>query len=451
MAEHTLLIVDDEAVARRSIRRICAAEGYRVIEAETAAQGQALFGTAKPDVAIIDYMLPDGDGLDLLRSLRALDSGTPIVILTGHGSIDLAVQAMREGADDFVTKPVELPALLLILNRAVENRRNRRLSLAQKSRAARSEVDPFLGESSAIRLLAERARNIVDSSVPVLILGETGVGKGLLASWLHRNSPRAAEAFVDLNCAGLSRELLETELFGHEKGAFTGAVASKLGLFEIAHHGTVFLDEIGDVSLEIQPKLLKVVEEQRFRRLGDVKDRQVDVRLIAATHHDLARRIREGAFRRDLYYRVSVVPLDVPPLRERGNDVLLLARLLLAHSCAELGRSEMTLARSGEQALVAYHWPGNVRELRNVLERAVLLTRQSSLEAEDLELGEQRRQGAPSGVALSLKDVERDHIRRVLDSQEGDVARAARLLGLSRSALYEKLRKHKITPAQSSA
>jgi DNA-binding NtrC family response regulator len=451
MAEPTLLIVDDETVVRRSIRRVCVAEGYRVVEAETAAQGLELFGTAKPDVAVIDYMLPDGDGLGLLRALRALDSGTPIIILTGHGSIDLAVQAMREGADDFVTKPVELPALLLILNRAVENRRNRRLSLAQKAQQARSEVDPFLGESPAIRLLAERARSVVDSSVPVLILGETGVGKGVLASWLHRNGPRTAEAFVDLNCAGLSRELLETELFGHEKGAFTGAIATKLGLFEIAHHGTVFLDEIGDVSPDVQPKLLKVVEERRFRRLGDVKDRQVDVRLIAATHHDLARRMQEGAFRPDLYYRISVVPLAVPPLRERGNDVVLLARQLLTQSHAELGRSETTLAPSAEKALLAYHWPGNVRELRNALERAALLTRQSKLEAADLELGEQRQGRLPSELALSLKDVERDHIRRVLESQEGDVERAAEILGVSRSALYEKLRKHKVTPTRSGA
>jgi DNA-binding NtrC family response regulator len=444
VSERTLLVVDDEAVVRRSIRRVFGAEGYRVIEGETVAQGQELFRKSPPDVALIDYMLPDGDGIELLRSLRATDASTPIVVLTGHGSIDLAVEAMREGADDFVTKPVELPTLLLIVSRSIENRRNRRLTLAQQSRQARAAVDPFVGESAAIRSLAERARGVVDSSVPVLIRGETGVGKGLLASWLHANGPRAAEAFVDLNCAGLSRELLETELFGHEKGAFTGAVSTKLGLFEIAHHGTIFLDEIGDVSLEIQPKLLKIVEDQRFRRLGDVKDRQVDVRMIAATHHNLVERAKVGGFREDLYYRISVVPLHVPPLRERGSDVLVLARVLLARCCTELGRPEIKLAPSAERALTAYGWPGDVRELRNVLERAALLRRQPVLEAADLELGETQAGSPAPEAGLSLKDAERSHIERVLRTSGGDVRKAAQTLGLSRSALYQKLRKHGI-------
>jgi DNA-binding NtrC family response regulator len=437
-------VVDDEAVVRRLIHRAFGAEDYRVLEAETAAQGQELFRSSRPDVALIDYMLADGDGLDLLRSLRTMDSATPIIILTGHGSIDLAVQARREGADDFLTKPVELPALLLIVQRSIENSRNRQLTLAQRSRQSRTKADPFVGDSAAIRSLSQRAHGVVDSSVPVLILGETGVGKGLLASWLHAHGPRAAEAFVDLNCAGLSRELLESELFGHEKGAFTGAVTAKQGLFEIAHHGTIFLDEVGDVSTEIQPKLLKVVEEQCFRRLGDVRDRTVDVRLVAATHHDLAQRMRQGAFRRDLYYRISVVPLLVPPLREREGDILLLARLLLARCCAELGRPETRLSPSAETALREYSWPGNVRELRNVLERAALLRRQSVLDAADLELGEAASGPSHSDVGLSLRAAERCHISRVLESRGGDVIQAAQILGLSRSALYQKIRKHKI-------
>ncbi len=445
MPDHTLLVIDDEPVVRRSISRVFAANGFRVIEAETIAQALECFRHSPPDAVLLDYMLPDGDGLDLLRSLRAIDSGTPIIILTGHGSIDLAVQAMRDGADDFATKPVELSALLMIVQRSIENSRNRQLTLAQRSRQSRAPVNPFVGESRAIRLLSERARSVVDSSVPVLILGETGVGKGLLASWLHANGPRASEAFVDLNCAGLSRELLESELFGHEKGAFTGAVAAKQGLFEIAHHGTIFLDEIGDVSIDVQPKLLKVVEEQSFRRLGSVKDRRVNVRLIAATHHDLRERLQRGTFRQDLYYRISVVPLLVPPLRERGDDVLLLARLLLAQCCAELGRPQATLSPSAEGALRAFGWPGNVRELRNVLERAALLRRQATLDASDLELGETGPGGArASDLGLSLKDAERRHIARVLDGERGDVVEAARVLGLSRSSLYKKIRRHGI-------
>jgi transcriptional regulator with GAF, ATPase, and Fis domain len=341
---------------------------------------------------------------------------------------------------------------VLIVQRSVENRRNRQLTLAQRSRQARAAVDPFLGDSTAMRSLAERARGVVDSSVPVLILGETGVGKGLLASWLHANGPRAAEAFVDLNCAGLSRELLETELFGHEKGAFTGAIAAKLGLFEIAHHGTIFLDEIGDVSQEIQPKLLKAVEEQRFRRVGDVKDRQVDVRLIAATHHNLAERMREGRFRRDLYYRVSVVPLEMPPLRERASDILILARLLLAQCCTELGRPETRLSPSAERALVAYAWPGNIRELRNVVERAfILYAGMDELRAEHLtpEIRKATQvkkhgHGVPSVGAegVVLDDVERRLIVEAMERASGNQSKAARLLGVSRDTLRYRLKKH---------
>src|SRR4030095_6145073 len=233
------------------------------------------------------------------------DSGTPLLVLTAHGSIDLAVRAIKEGAEQFLTKPLELPALQVILQRLIQKQRNHQNQLASKSRQVRQAIDPFIGVSPAIHTLAEQAKRVLMTESPVLILGETGSGKGVLARWLHENSPRADEAFVDLNCAGLSRELLENELFGHEKGAFTSATTSKQGLFEVAHRGTIFLDEIGDVDLQIQPKLLKVLEEQRFRRVGDVRDRQVDVRLIAATHQDLSDLVRQKRFRDDLYFRVS--------------------------------------------------------------------------------------------------------------------------------------------------
>jgi transcriptional regulator with GAF, ATPase, and Fis domain len=245
-------------------------------------------------------------------------------------------------------------------------------------------VDPFLGESPAIRQLAVQAGRVVASTIPILIQGETGTGKGVLARWLHENGPRADEAFVDLNCAGLSRDLLETELFGHEKGAFTGAVTAKPGLMEMAHRGTLFLDEIGDVDLQVQPKLLKVMEELRFRRLGDVRDRQVDVRLVAATHRDLVRLVQEEKFREDLFYRINTVSLLVPPLRERGRDVVLLARSFMARIGSELGRPGVRLSEGAESALGSRPWPGNIRQLRNVLEQAVLLSERTILEAEDL-------------------------------------------------------------------
>jgi DNA-binding NtrC family response regulator len=284
---------------------------------------------------------------------------------------------------------------------------------------------------------------VVTSSIPVLIQGETGTGKGVLARWLHESGSRADEAFVDLNCAGLSRELLESELFGHEKGAFTGAVAAKPGLMEMAHRGTLFLDEIGDVDIQVQPKLLKVMEELRFRRLGDVRDRQVDVRLVAATHRDLVRLVQEQKFREDLFYRINTLSLVVPPLRERDRDVVLLARTFVARISSELGRAGVRLSEGAENALLTRAWPGNIRQLRNVLEQAVLLSERTVLEAEDL--GDTSVPGPPpSRARASLAEAERQHIEAMLREEKWSVPRAATTLGLSRSALYEKIRKHGI-------
>ncbi|MGH7823481.1 MAG: sigma 54-interacting transcriptional regulator [Candidatus Binatia bacterium] len=278
--------------------------------------------------------------------------------------------------------------------------------------------------------------------------GETGTGKGVLAAWLHEHGPRAEEAFVDLNCAGLSRDLLENELFGHEKGAFTGANAAKLGLVEVAHRGTLFLDEIGDVDPTVQPKLLKVVEERRFRRLGEVCDRRVDIRLISATHQDLESLVRENGFRRDLYFRINTLPLFIPPLRERGEDVLLLAAVILGNIGADLGRGEMRLAPEAAEALLGYPWPGNIRELRNVLERAVLLSEGDTLRRKDLRFQAQGAGDASSDDSrLTLAELERRHIERVVREEDGHVERAARRLGIPRSTLYEKLKKLRIDAA----
>lgn len=263
------------------------------------------------------------------------------------------------------------------------------------------------------------------------------------ARWLHSHGPRFGEAFIDLNCAGLSRELLESELFGHERGAFTGAVNRKLGFVEVAHGGTLFLDEIGDIDPNVQPKLLKVLEERRFRRLGEVRDRTVDVRLVAATHHDLAASVSEGTFRGDLYYRISTVPLRVPPLRERVEDIIPLVHRLLARVSADLGRGEVTLAQDAERALEEYTWPGNIRELRNVLERAVLLAGRDRLARADLRF-EPAHTAATEELTLSLADVERRHIERVFAAERGSVSRTAKRLGIARSSLYEKMKRHGI-------
>ena len=449
MARNRVLIVDDEPGVRFGIRDFLEQQGYEIEEADSCGDAQHVFKTSRPDIVIADYMLSDGTALDLIPRLKEIDSDIPLLVLTAHGSIDLAVRAIKEGAEQFLTKPLELPALQVILQRLLQKQRNHHKQLASKNRQVRQAIDPFIGTSAAIRTLRDQARKILSSESPVLILGETGSGKGVLARWLHENSPRADEAFVDLNCAGLTRELLETELFGHEKGAFTSATASKQGLFEVAHRGSIFLDEVGDVDLQIQPKLLKVLEEKRFRRVGDVRDRQVDVRLIAATHQDIGLFVREKKFRDDLYFRISTIPLAFPPLRERIEDIPTVAQYLLNKLSTDLGRGEITLDDSCIKALQAYSWPGNVRELRNVIERAVLLSEQRTISLKDLHFDGHSSVGAPYlDSRLTLIELERQHIERVLQEEQGRVEKAAKRLGIPRSSLYQKLKKHNIVSSK---
>lgn len=449
MAKNRILIVDDEPGLRFGIRDFLELQGYEIDEAESCRDAQDLFRTSRPDIVIADYLLPDGTALDLLPRLKEINPDIPLLILTAHGSIDLAVRAIKEGAEQFLTKPLELPALVVILKRLLENQRNRHKQLASRSREGRHSVNPFIGVSSSIRVLAEQAKRVLATESPVLILGETGTGKGVLARWLHDNSPRAEEAFVDLNCAGLSRELLETELFGHEKGAFTSATASKQGLFEVAHRGTIFLDEIGDVDLQIQPKLLKVLEEKRFRRVGDVRDRQVDVRLIAATHQDIGQLVREKRFRDDLYFRVSTIPLAFPPLRERIEDIPIMAEHLLGDLATDLARGDIKLEPDSMKALQSYSWPGNVRELRNVIERAVLLSEQKNIRFKDLHFdGQPGRPSVYLDSNLTLSELEQLHIERVLREEKGRVERAATRLGIPRSSLYQKIKKYNLNTSR---
>jgi DNA-binding NtrC family response regulator len=438
--------VDDEPGLRFGVRDFLELHGYRIDEAESCRDAQQVFRRSRPDVVIADYMLPDGTALDLLPRLKEIDSEIPLLILTAHGSIDLAVRAIKEGAEQFLTKPLELPALLVILERLLANQRNHQKQLASRSQQFRSAINPFVGTSKAIQTLAEQARKVLATESPVLILGETGAGKGVLARWLHDNSARAEEAFVDLNCAGLSRELLETELFGHEKGAFTSATSAKQGLFEVAHRGTIFLDEIGDVDLQIQPKLLKVLEEKRFRRVGDVRDRQVDVRLVAATHQDLGQLVEENKFRDDLYFRICTIPLSFPALRDRVEDIPILAQYMLEKLCVDLGRGEIQLEEESIKALQAYSWPGNVRELRNVIERAVLLCEGKTIKLNELNFdGHARIRTSGLDTRLTLVELEKQQIERVLREEQGRVERAAKRLGIPRSSLYQKIKKHRIT------
>jgi DNA-binding NtrC family response regulator len=462
MSGGRVLLVDDESTVRFGMREFLRTKGYEVDEAETCAGAEESFRNAPPDAVVLDHNLPDGTALDLLPRLRRIDASVPLAVLTGHGSIDLAVEAIKQGAEQFLTKPVELPALLVILERMVKRHRTEKTRLAEAVLRTKSQRDPFRGTSRVIRALAEEARLVVGSDRPILIQGETGSGKGVLARWLHENGRRADEPFVDLNCAGLATELVESELFGHERGAFTGAIGNKPGLLELAHRGTVFLDEIGDLSPQVQPRLLKVLEESRFRRVGSVRDRQVNIRLLSATHQDLARAAREGSFRSDLLYRINTITLWVPALRERIEDLPLLAEDLLHGIATEMGRHGLELAPEAIDLMARYPWPGNVRELRNVLERAVLLCRGETIDASDLrfEAGAAAAAaaaivapGAPwSGAAgatattsadltLTLHEVERRHIETVLRAEHGHVGRAATRLGIPRSSLYQKVAK----------
>ncbi len=447
-----ILIVDDEPSVRFGMRDVLESTGYEVEEADSVQRAREALRTLRPDIAIVDYRLPDGNALDLLREVKETDSAAvPLIVLTAHGSIDLAVQAVKDGAEHFLTKPVQLPALAVILDRIVEQQRSRQNELARRSRASRDDVDPFAGASPLLRVLKDQAIRVAAANSPVLIRGETGTGKGVLARWVHRHSSRALEPFVDLNCATLSREFLETELFGHEKGAFTGAVAAKSGLLEVAHRGTLFLDEIGDMDAEVQPKLLKVLEEKLYRRMGDVRDRRVDVRLIAATHHDLSGLVRDRKFRQDLYFRISTVPLVVPALRERQEDITWLARELLDRCAADLGRRDISLAADAEAALCRYPWPGNIRELRNVLERAVLLTDGPILKRSDLRFDMASPTPLNNDTRLTLVELEERHIAAVLREEQGHVERAAIRLGIPRSSLYQKIKRYGTPVAKNDA
>ncbi|MDH5674082.1 MAG: sigma-54 dependent transcriptional regulator [Myxococcales bacterium] len=442
MAELSVLLVDDEPGLRFSVRKYLQTKGFAVVEADSCESGVRVCMNEQPDMAVIDYRLPDGTALELLPRLHDLEPSLPVVVLTGHGSIDLAVEAIQRGASHFLTKPVELSALQIVLERLGKEVRRQRRQRAAETRGRKDDPTPFIGQSPAIRQLEEEARRVLESDSPILIEGETGSGKGVLARWLHAHGTRAAEPMVDLNCAGLRREFLESELFGHQKGAFTGAIANKEGLMELAHRGVLFLDEIGDLDLDIQAKLLKALEEKRIRRLGDVRDRRVDMRLVAATHRDLHARASSGEFRPDLYYRLSALPLRVPALRERRDDIPELARRLLD----EVGGAArgLVLSDAAAQQLRAQAWPGNIRELRNVLERALLRARGDSIEVADLSFDRPLAPVPDNDEELTLAEIERRHIERVLKRTAGNVPQAAKQLDIPRSSLYEKLKRHNI-------
>jgi len=445
MSEDVILVVEDDVRQRSLLGEFLAANGLKALTAGNCLEAEHLCRTHHPDAAILDYELPDGDALHLMARLKAVDASLPIIILTGQGTIERAVEAVKLGADQFLTKPVDLVTLNVLLQRSLSNHQIRQVQLADKRRVSHHVPDPFIGKSASIQKLTEVAHKVLNANSPVLIQGATGSGKGVLARWLHQNGPRAERPFVDLNCAGLSKELMETELFGHEKGAFTGAVQNKVGLLEIGHKGTIFLDEIGDLDFQVQPKLLKVLEEKSFRRLGDVRERFVDVRLIAATNRGLQELVRQKTFRDDLYFRISTISLSVPSLNERVEDIPILARQLLDGVCADLGLRSCEISDEAMRYLQSYPWPGNIRELRNILERAVLLGNQKLLTAKDLHFDVRAESGGLDDATIAtLEEVEQNHIARALKILGGRVPEAAKRLGIPRSSLYIKIKQYRM-------
>jgi len=455
-----VLIVDDESAIRFGVRRYLERRGLTVFEAATCSEAREQVGRETIGAVILDLHLPDGDGLKLLRQMREQRPELAVVLLTGTGTIERAVEAMKLGACDFLVKPLDLDVLAGVLDDifvAAGNGGRGKRSAGRNGAGKAPPVDPFVGVSPAMRELASRARLIAAADATVLLLGETGTGKGVFARWLHANSRRRDQAMLELNCAALSRDLLQSELFGHLPGAFTGADRRKTGLLEAADGGTLLLDEIGDMDLELQPKLLKVLEEKTFRPLGQVESQSVDVRLIAATHPTLVEKVQNGEFRQDLFFRINTLPLRLPSLRDRREDLPQLAEAILEQLARSAGKEPRELSPEALDRLREHPWPGNIRQLRNVLERAVLLSPEPRLGPEALWFedlgatagGAPAGGAAPAGAPTTLADAERQAIEQALEAESGHVGRAAERLGIARSTLYEKLKKLPPDPSAS--
>jgi two-component system response regulator AtoC len=452
----TLLVIEDEEILAKNIARFFEKAGHLVEVANDGAVGVQTALRIQPDVVIVDFQLPGMDGLEVIKALRKVDDPPRIVMVTGHASVSLAVDAMKAGSMDLLTKPVTLQSLKEIVDRALAERGERRALDYYRQRDARqASLDALVGTSPAMQTLRNMIRTVSNTepadrspAVPILVLGETGTGKELVARACHQAGPRAQAPFMEVNCAALPAHLIEGELFGFEKGAFTDAHARKIGLIEAADGGTLFLDEIGELDLGLQAKLLRVLENLRVRRLGALTDRQVNVRIVAATNRDLDLQVKEGHFRADLMYRLKVFQIQIPPLRDRAGDIPVLARHFLSELAGRYARPELSMDDSAVEALTAHDWPGNVRELRNVLERAVLLQRTGFLSGRDFVLGSPNRktvvnERAPSEPEQKTLDaLEREHLVRALTECRWNVSKAAKLLGISRDTLRYRMERH---------
>jgi two-component system nitrogen regulation response regulator NtrX len=439
-----ILIVDDEESIRRSLAGILSDEGF---ETDSVADGESALtalrqGEEVPDLVLLDIAMPGRDGVEILAEIRQAWPALPVVMMSGHGTIETAVRATQLGAFDFIEKPLSIEKLLLTLRHALDRTRLERENQQLRSESIRAHQ--ILGKSAPIKKLKEQIQVAAPTNGWVLITGENGTGKEMVAKQIHLQSKRAEKPFVEVNCAAIPEELIESELFGHEKGAFTGAIAQKRGKFELANEGTIFLDEIGDMSLRTQAKILRILQEHKFERVGGIDTIDVDVRVIAASNKSLEKEIQEGHFREDLYYRLNVIPFHVPPLRERREDLPILAKSFVEEFCAESGARRKQIAPRAMSRLQSYAWPGNVRELRNLMERLVLMTPGPKIRAEDLpqDLGDREQREDSEGITLgeARKDFEREFLIARLRENDWNISRTAEGIGIARESLSRKVR-----------
>lgn len=442
----TVLVADDERNIREGLAEALRLEGYDVALAADGEEALRAVEEGRVDLIVTDLRMPKVSGNEVLKRVAGSYPGMPVIVLTGHGTIEDAVDSMRIGAFDFITKPVNLDHLSLLIRRALESRElERQNQELQREIESQKRISSIIGRSPEMKKIFDVLRRVAPTKASVLVTGESGVGKELIADALHNLSPRADKPFVKVHCAALAESLLESELFGHEKGAFTGAAGRKRGRFELAHEGTLFLDEIGEINQNVQIKILRVLQERKFERVGGEETLEVDVRVIAATNRDLKAEIDKGTFREDLYYRLNVVNIHVPPLRERKDDIPLLAGAFLREFCEENGKNLEGFDTKVRAAFFAYGWPGNVRELRNCVESAVVMARGSLVTLEDLPPGIRDSQEddtvrIPSGS--SLADAEKILIRETLAAQQGNKSRTAEILRIGRKTLYQKLQEY---------
>ncbi len=454
MSREHVLVVDDEKLIRFTLRESLAEEGYVVHEAADVAEAQKAFERYAIDCAILDHKLPDGDGFSLLQEFKEAQPDTPVILMTAYSTIQKAVEAMRIGAFTYVNKPFEADEMVLTVRRALETTRLRREVRALRRIHQADGLGNVIGESSGMRDVVELISKLADSrATTVLLLGESGVGKGLIARALHNASARRDKPFLTITCTAIPETLLESELFGHERGAFTDAKSTKQGLFEVADGGTVFLDEIGDMPLGLQAKILQVLEDRTFKRLGGVSDIHVDIRVVAATNTDLDRQVREGAFRTDLFYRLNTFPIQIPPLRERTEDVPILMRFFVDQFNREFNKQVEGADRDALAALERHPWPGNVRELRNAVERAMILGQGSTLKKTDFAFSLETFGDARSAShfelpaeGINMEALERDLVRQALERSKGNQSRAAQLLGMTRDQIRYRLEKYSGKP-----